>query len=246
MNPRTTKSPRKVTAGWPLPRLVAALRRARWGVLGIRDWHGLRAVLLALCDLAGDKTGRVEATAWQIAGRAGYGERWTRSRLQALEQLGVLTWWRGGVSRGRPQASIFIISRRRMAELVEEARPMHEAAIDDRRRVTSERLRQIRTGEAKSPEPRFRRSAHAALSASLPLNREASTGRPPPRQALDDPVTLTKASRLTDNPKIEAPPAPSPDDEARDGPPQAANPTYEQGMALVRAALAAAKESAHA
>lgn len=241
MKPRTTK-PRRVTAGWPLSRLVAALRRARWGVLGVRDWHGLRAVLLALCDLAGDTTGRVEATAWQVAGRAGYGERWTRSRLQALEQLGVLTWWRGGVSRGRPQASIFIISRRRLAELVEEARPMREAAVEERRRATNERLRAIRTGEAKSPEPRFRRSAHAALSASLPLKREASTGRPPPRQTLDEPVTLAEAARLTVNPKIEAPSAPSLDDEARDGPPPPVNETYARGMALVRAALAAARK----
>lgn len=233
MKPRTTK-PRRVTAGWPLSRLVAALRRARWGVLGERDWHGLRAVLLALCDLAGDKTGRVEATAWQIAGRAGYKERWTRSRLQALEQLGVLTWWRGGVSRGRPQPSIFIISRRRLAELVEEARPMREAAIEDRRRATVERLRDIRTGEAKSPEPRFRRSAHAAVSASLPLKREASTGRPPPRDHLDEPVTLAEAAAATVNPKIEAPPAPSLDDKAGGGPPLVSNPTYVWGPNLAR------------
>lgn len=233
------------TGAMPLDLLVTKLRRARWGELAGRRWHGTRAILLALVEIARTsrqtRTGRIEATAWQLAGAAGgYSERWVRDCLQALEYAGIITWWRGGVSDGRPEASIFLVSRRALAALLAAARQSATQAEREHATATMQRLQAIRSGHVKSKSPRFRRSDHAELSASLPPHGEVSTGQTPPRQYEQPSLLALMTHAGQEEARTTAPPAPSPDDT---GPP---NPVYAHGAALVRAALAEARRPAHA
>lgn len=90
--------------------LLAALEDAGWGNLAGTEFRGVRGVLAALTRTLDPKTAQGKATAWQIAERAGYTERWTRRCLQVLEELGLIEWDRGGVVAGKPVPSRFKIS----------------------------------------------------------------------------------------------------------------------------------------
>lgn len=152
-----------LTAQRSLPSLLTSLQRAGWGPLAGRDLAGVRAVLVGLTARLPHKSAQGMVTEYQIADAAGKSLRWTRRCLHVLEDLGVIEdWRRGGVVAGEPQPSWLRVSKRRLVELVQSARPAIEAVLAVRRAATAARL----AGIAYLPG-RNRRSAHAALSARL-------------------------------------------------------------------------------
>lgn len=178
-----TTPPTRLRSGAPVSVLVRHLRRAGWGALAGREWQGVRSTLVAMIDRVGDNTGRGVATAEQISAGAGLSERWTRRCLQVLEEIQIISWQRGGVRAGSPEASGFRVNKARLLELIEEARPERDKAVMLRRQETADRLAQIRVPylRSKHPAKRFRRSVHAELDASLiPIGEEPARASAPP------------------------------------------------------------------
>ncbi len=190
------------TAGWPLPRLVAALARAGWDVLDGRKGGGPRAVLRALVDLLphGSATGLV--TAPQIAEAAGLSERWTRETLLRLEVAGMIQWTRGTIINGRPTASIIKVSKRAIADLVNRARPVRDARLARRAAETSKRiqdtlrLRTLRPRRAAEPARQATARPRPALSAALPPYGEVTGAVPAPQVGLSPDRTSTFRQQL--------------------------------------------------
>lgn len=193
--------------------LITSLARAGWGdVLGTREHHGTRAVLNGLSQRLPFGSGAGLVTVADVADAAGYGERWTRSRLQLLEQMGIIEWHRGGVLNGRPRPSFVRILHTALRDLIALARPIKGAADAARNAATRARLSGIRF--LKNDGNHRRRSDHAALSADPHPQRGGSTGGEPP---VHDRETVY---------------APRPEVAA----------TATAGAALVKAALAAARQ----
>lgn len=168
------------TAGKPTRDLLTSLARAGWGdVLGTREHHGTRAVLAGLVRRLPYKSGEGLVTVSDVADAAGYGERWTRTRLQLLEQMGIIEWRRGGVLNGTPRPSWIKVVKRALVDLIHLARPMKDAADAARRAATRARLSGIRF--LRNDLTRSRRSAHTALSADPRPQGGGSTGGKPPR-----------------------------------------------------------------
>lgn len=160
----------------PTPSLVRSLRRAGWGPLGGREWGGVRAVLDALAATLPDRSGEGLMTMPQLAERASLSERWTRRCMGVLEDLGVVTWSRGGVVDGRPVPSVVRIVKAVLVELIAQARPLRDAADAARRQATRARL--AAAAHLRGPDRYRRRSDHAALSASPPTStREGPAAR---------------------------------------------------------------------
>ncbi len=128
------------TPYWKTTQLVRALSFAGWGALTGREYQGARSTLYALVDQLPHGSGCGLATVSQISDRSGLSERWTRHRLQLLEDIGLIEWRRGAIVNGFPQPSYFKILKNRLVELIYEAR----AKIGDiwalRRLKTAERL----------------------------------------------------------------------------------------------------------
>ena len=154
-----------IGGGADLPVIVRALSRAGWGELAGEEHRCVRAILRELAWMLNAQTGAGVTTAEQVASRAGYSERWTRVKLQWLEDHGYLTWRRGGVVMGEPEASYLRLSKSLLAALVDPARKLRDLAVEKRAGVTAARLRGIRTEYLRS-KPHKRRSVHAELSAS--------------------------------------------------------------------------------
>lgn len=176
-----------LTAHAPTPALIRSLRRAGWGPLGGREWQGVRSTLDGLAALLPDRSGEGLVTVPQIARSAGLGERWTRRCLGVLEDLGVITWTRGGIdSTGRPVPSGMRIVRRVLLDLIAQARPLRDAAVAAARAATAARLAAAR--HLRRPGKRRRRSDHAALSAGPPTTTwEGANGSPPHEKGNDMP-----------------------------------------------------------
>lgn len=162
------------TAFWPLPSLLRSLSRAGWGDLAGREYQGVRSTLTALANRLPDKSAEGLATAEQISAAAGLSERWVRRCLTVLEDLGLITWQRGGVIDGRPAPSFFQVVKTRLVALIGKARGSRAEAEAEHRATTAERIRKAgltytmrprRRGKKKSAKSS--RSAHAELSASL-------------------------------------------------------------------------------
>lgn len=190
----------RVTAGWPLDKLVSALARAGWAELDKRRAAGYRAVLRALVDLLphGSATGQV--TAPQLADAAGMSERWVRDRLGWLEHAEVIRWHRGGIVQGRPTPSTITVSKRAIADLVNRARRQIPDRLRERADTTARRIREtVRLAtllrQPNQPKPARRRVApvHAELNASpLSLQEEEQAGRAPRRPRIPiDPTPTT-------------------------------------------------------
>lgn len=171
--------------------LVTALQRARWGALAAPAWRCHRHLLTVLGDLLWDqhagRRGTLVITARQLADAACYSERWTRTALHELEDLGIVEWHRGGVKEGRPQPGILRVVKRRICDLVEEARAAHEARLARRREATRARLATLRL--LRIPPFRRRGAAHAEVNATLPpsggggaARRRGAPSAPPPRK----------------------------------------------------------------
>jgi hypothetical protein len=166
----------------PLPSLMTSLSRAGWGDLAGREWQGVRTTLHALVDRLPHRSGEGVSTAEQVAASTGLSLRWTRRCLQALEDLGLIEWRRGGIAYGKPTPSWFRISKRTLVGLVRAARPMRQAAERAHRTATAARILKTRMWFSKAQSPGYRRrSVHAELSSGLhPLSGEVSTT--PPRK----------------------------------------------------------------
>lgn len=171
--------------------LVTALQRARWGALAAPAWRCHRHLLTVLGDLLWDqhagRRGTLVITARQLADAVCYSERWVRSALHELEELGIVEWHRGGVIEGRPQPGILRVVKRRLCDLIEEARAAHEKRLARRREVTRARLAGLRL--LRIPPFRRRGAAHAEVNATLPpsggggaARRSGAPSAPPPRK----------------------------------------------------------------
>jgi predicted transcriptional regulator len=181
------------TAHAPTRSLLTSLARAGWGDLGTREHHGTRAVLGALRDLLPFKSGAGMVTVAQIAQAAGYSTRWVATRLEVLEDLGVIVWSRGGVVAGTPRPSFIKVVKTALVELIHAARPMKDAADAARRIATRARIAHLRFVKARS-----RRSDHVEVSADH-LTLRGGAGAPLPRvnashdERSDDDVAQTYA-----------------------------------------------------
>jgi hypothetical protein len=150
-------------AGAPARTLVQMLARDGWGELHGRWGGGVRATLIALSlELPAHGAGLV--TTPQVALAAGQSDRWTTRCLHLLEDLGVITWTRGGVVAGVATPSGVRIIRQRLVELIEAARPLKAAAESARRTATLARILLLKTLYV----VRNRRSRPPELSAYLP------------------------------------------------------------------------------
>ncbi|MEW6894969.1 hypothetical protein V3M68_05465 [Trueperella pyogenes] len=177
------KSP---TAYWPTPSLIRSLSRAGWGTLGGHSMKGVRATLRALVDLLPDKTGYGTATAWQLAHAAGQSDKWTRGCLKVLEDMGVITWTRGGIIDGRPAPSFFQIVKSALVNLIKAARHASDTARKDHKKKTDERIATLKPHVTIFNGKRFRRSRHAEVSANLrPPYGGTSSNVPTERKSID-------------------------------------------------------------
>ena len=131
---------RRPSCAMPLSRLVAWLRRQGWGALDAPRQGGLRSVVTALGDVLDDVTGEGDTTVEQVAAAAGLRERWTRETLYLLEDLGVITWRRGGVRYGRPCPSRIRVSKRTLCLLIEGAQETRTRALIEHAVRTRQRL----------------------------------------------------------------------------------------------------------
>ncbi|EEH64383.1 hypothetical protein HMPREF0044_0120 [Gleimia coleocanis DSM 15436] len=135
---------KRVTAYWKLPDLITALSSAGWGELSGRKWQGLRTILHALTAKLDHRSGEGFSTAFQIADAAGLSERWTRHCLTELEELGLLSWKRGGILRGNRQPSYFRVNKKALAQLVRDARANRRVRFMRRSAEFAVRLSQLR------------------------------------------------------------------------------------------------------
>lgn len=135
-----------LTAHAPLPSLLTSLARAGWGPLSGGALQGVRSTLTALVSQLPHGSGEGTSTAEQVALAAGLSGRWVRECLKTLEDLGLVTWTRGGVIAGKPAPSHFRINKRAVVALILEARPIKAAREAARAAATTERLKTLRTG----------------------------------------------------------------------------------------------------
>lgn len=171
-----------INAGMPLPRLIQALSAVRWGELGVHSAQGLRAALRGLADILPRLSATGDTTAHQVADRISYGERWTRELLGALEDMGIITWQRGGILDGRPTPGHIRVHKQILVDLIYAARPVHDQRLRDRSRQTAERIRttlRIRTirRTAKTRGGQNPLSNHEELSTALPPFHGEETAR---------------------------------------------------------------------
>src|SRR5262245_49949749 len=161
-------SPRRVGAGAPLAYLVTKLATYGWGELRGRDLAAVRSVLLHLGLMLDGGSGTGTATVEQVAAKAGVSVGWTRTRLQILEELGLLEWRRGGIDRGVPVPSWFRVDKTYLAQLVNIAQDVRQADLADLRAAFAARLATLRK-KTQWFRGHKRRSVHARLNDALPL-----------------------------------------------------------------------------
>lgn len=154
---------RQPTAAWPLKSLLRSLTVSGWGELAGAENRGARCVLSSLCDMLPDGSGEGLATAWQIAASASYSQRHTRRALHILEDLGIITWTRGGIVDGRPQPSFFRVCKKKLVELIQAAKHTLRERRNAHREETRERCKSFK----KTNVFCLRRSRHADMASSL-------------------------------------------------------------------------------
>lgn len=171
-----------LTAGAPSYVLLDRLEKAGWGNLAGPELRGVRGVLAALTRLLDPKSAQGKATAYEIAERAGYSDRWTRRCLQVLEELELIEWDRGGVVDGRPVPSWFRVSKRALLILVQIAR----TTAQDRRAAHQEKVRaRIADHHLKRTiRGRNRRPAHAEVVTALLFKKEVPEAEEPSGNSL--------------------------------------------------------------
>lgn len=129
------------TAAWDTPALMTSLARSGWGDLDGARLAGVRRVLVALVDLTDHRSGEATVTRAQVADTAGgLSVRWTSRCLRVLEDMGLITWSRGWLDRGRPRPGVVRICKRALARLARAARGYLERRRTERAAVLSERV----------------------------------------------------------------------------------------------------------
>ena len=207
---------RAATPGWSTDRLVAKLARQGWGPLDGKPWKGTRKVLEALVDLLPYRSGEGRTTVEQIATAAAYGQRWTREALYTLEDIGLITWERGGVRYGRPTPSTFRIDKRYLVALIEAAEDQRDAELITWAAQTRARLAKIHTirmVKAKRRRPtvtevrehRTSRSGHVAVAAHPSLKRGEPRALRPLDKTLPRPVENRIAPAITTSTRTRVP-----------------------------------------
>jgi len=161
---------------------MTSLARAGWGELATPEWRGVRAVTRALVDVLDHRGGAGSTTVAEVASTAGYSTKWTRRCMAILEELGVITWHRGGIADGAPTKSLVRIAKRALVALIVAARPLQAAVVAATREATLERIREARLRWIVEPRERQRRrSRHVELGADRPFKREVSAAYGPPQ-----------------------------------------------------------------
>lgn len=144
----TSKRKRKrrpVHSRWSVYQLLDKLRRLGWGPLAGAPWKGARAVLAGLASRLDYRSGTGTTTIEQVAAAAGYGLRWTRQCLTDLEDMGLITWHRGGVVYGRPTPSVFRLNKTMLVDLIAAAEVTRSAEVIAWAAATRARLASIRS-----------------------------------------------------------------------------------------------------
>lgn len=130
------------TAAWDTPALMTSLARSGWGDLDGARLAGVRRVLTALVDLTDHRSGEATITSAQVADTAGgLSIRWTSRCLRVLEDMGIITWSRGWLDRGRPRPGIVRISKRALAALARAARRRLDPRRTARALETTKRIK---------------------------------------------------------------------------------------------------------
>lgn len=204
-----------ITAGWPTPKLLAALARAGWADLDTGAAQGIRSTLRALCDLLPHKSGLGQVTTNQVADAAGLSPRWTARCLHYLEEVGLIDWTRGMLLAGKPTPGVIRINKRALADLVRRARGHIDERIRARAAETSRRIREtLRTPTQtnrtpnpaapstpwymrnQTPDQRNPLSDRVELRSTLPPKGEETTTLRPVDSSLQTTHTGTRAARL--------------------------------------------------
>lgn len=120
--------------------IMRSLSQAGWGDLAGNRWQGVRSTLRALVDVLNNKTGEGLSTCPQLADATGLSERWVRRCLNALEEIEIITWTRGGIIDGKPAPSHFRIHKKHLLALAVEAKEILRGKLAERRTKTAERL----------------------------------------------------------------------------------------------------------
>lgn len=175
-----------VTAGWPLPKLLAALARAGWADLDTGSAQGIRSTLRALCDLLPHKSALGQVTTNQVADAAGLSARWTARCLRYLEAVGLITWTRGQLLAGVPTPGVIKVNKRALVDLVRRARGQIDERVRARAAETSRRIRetlrkgtQLNRPAKPSPTPWYMRSQKPEQQNPLSERVELSSTLPP-------------------------------------------------------------------
>lgn len=136
----TTSYQPRVTAGMPLPLLLAKAHRS--GGCGLERRH--LAALDGLALLLPHHSAEGKATPAQIGDAADYTGRWMRHTLAELEDLGLVQWRRGGVVAGRAAAGWFRVSKERLCALIRERAGDYATLLTRRAEQTRQRIAGLR------------------------------------------------------------------------------------------------------
>lgn len=180
-------APAVPNAGWPPAVLLRRFERSGRGDLGDAEYRGVVAVLSHLANAVQDQARKGKSrdgcriTMYQLAQRAGYSERWTRTCLHYLEELGLVVWFRGRYQGGRAKPSWITIQRHRLVALVRDA-----MKLGDRR--DAEHVQAVRDKIAAMGSPRWLQSRRKAQpeAASTP-HPQGGLGPAPAGQAKREP-----------------------------------------------------------
>lgn len=190
----------RLTAAAPLPLLVSALGRAGWGYLDQRPYQGVRALLRTLADMLPARSGEGVTTLEQIAGQMGYSVRWTSVLVHWLDDAGIVTYRRGQVWEGVPKPGSIRVHKKRLIDLIREARPINDQVQADRRARTRLRLERLgkptlknRNAAEKSPD---RPEVTSGLPPSKGKKAARSSGAKPAHHTIKGETMPTPSGRL--------------------------------------------------
>lgn len=163
-----------VSANQPLGDLVAALSRAGWGPLRGAENRCARAILEAIARNSKfeklDRAGMTRITLNQIADRAGYSDRHVRRWMPVLEDLGLITYHRGGVKDGKPEVGALRVSKKLLVRWIMEARETYNRLLARRQEETAKRLASLRNLRIRGQV--FLANVHADMASSLLSHKE--------------------------------------------------------------------------
>lgn len=182
-----------LTAGAPLNVILHALERAGWGDLAGHDIRGVRGVLATLARSLNPSTGSGHMTVEQIASRSGYSKRWVATRLQYLEELGVLEWRRGGIVSGDPTPSWFRVNKQVVLAMVYAARDIRDVQLLALRAAYLARLATLRT-QTVFPRRHKRRSMYVEPKPALPPSGKVPHREPSPTSTAARGAALARAA----------------------------------------------------